>query len=230
MFKKTVAALMLAGLASGQAFALQDAGAETGVSGFITINADAFQASAGQVGLLDDRSADPLNPDVLLTSYSVDPVHGSSYALIVPDTTSSLTSFAFNLAGTPTVAGDSLYFRLFSAEQVGSANYTGTDGFSVTYFNINGTQSTYSWTVADSAANGSAFDSGWLQIAPLAGTQSMMVSLYETSADGLNNPVLGVDFSPAAPVPEPESIAMMLAGLGVLGAVSRRRAAKKKAA
>ena len=58
----------------------------------------------------------------------------------------------------------------------------------------------------------------------------MMVSLYETSADGLNNPVLAVDFSPAAPVPEPESIAMMLAGLGVLGAVSRRRAAKKKAA
>ena len=225
MFKKTVAALMLAGLASGQAFALQDAGAETDVSGFITINAAAYQASAGQIGLIDDRTG-----DTLLTSYSVDPVHGSFYALIVPDTTASLTSYTFNLAGTPTVAGDSLYFRLFSAEQVGSANYTGTDGFTVTYFNINGTQSTYSWTVADSAANGSAFDSGWLQIAPLAGTQSMMVSLYETSADGLNNPVLAVDFSPAAPVPEPESIAMMLAGLGVLGAVSRRRAAKKKAA
>lgn len=224
MFKKTVAALMLAGLASGQAFALQDAGAETDVSGFITINADAYQVGAGQVGLVDDRTG-----DTLLTSYSVDPAHGSFYALIVPDTTASLTSYTFNLAGTPTVAGDSLYFRLFSAEQVGSANYTGTDGFTVTYFNINGTQSTYSWTVADSAANGSAFDSGWLQIAPLAGTQSMMVSLYETSADGLNNPVLAVDFSPAAPVPEPESIAMMLAGLGVLGAVSRRRAAKKAA-
>lgn len=224
MFKKTVAALMLAGLASGQAFALQDAGAETDVSGFITINADAYQLGSGQVALIDDRTG-----DLLVGSQNVDPVHGSFYALIVPDTTYSSTSYTFNLAGTPTVAGDSLYFRLFSAERVTSPDYTGTDGFSVTYFNVNGTQQTYSWTVAQSQAKGSAFDSNWLQIAPLAGTQSMMVSLYETSADGLNNPVLAVDFSPAAPVPEPESIAMMLAGLGVLGAVSRRRAAKKAA-
>ena len=56
MFKKTVAALMLAGLASGQAFALQDAGAETDVSGFITINAE-YSANVSVVIVLPCMSA-----------------------------------------------------------------------------------------------------------------------------------------------------------------------------
>ena len=39
--------------------------------------------------------------------------------------------------------------------------------------------------------------------------------------------VVGVIFVSAAPVPEPETYAMLLAGLGLLGAVARRRNARK---
>lgn len=237
MFKKTVAALMLAGLASGQAFALADAGFEDnarfnavtgaatmGANGYFWANGNVYRSEKSYIDVYDDRSS-----DLLSTLSEVAPVYGTYFGLLLPDTTSSNTMLTFNLGGTPTAGGESLAFRLFSAEQFTSADYTGTDGFSVTYFNVDGTSDVQSWTVADSHGRGSAFDSGWLTIAPRAGTSGMKIDLYETSADGLNAPLLLVDYAPAAPVPEPESIAMMLAGLGVLGAVSRRRSKGKAA-
>lgn len=231
MFKKTVAALMLAGLASGQAFALTDAGFEDnarfdaltgaatmGPDGYFWANGDVYRSGSDSLMVFDDRTG-----NLLSMGYTIDPVHGNYFGLLLPNTTSSTTMLTFNLGGAPTTGGESLYFRLLSAEQTTAPEYTSTDNFSVTYFNSDGTNDFASWTVGDSAANGSALDSGWLTIAPRAGTYSMMIQLNETSADGLNAPVLLMDYSPAAPVPEPESIAMMLAGLGVLGAVSRRR-------
>lgn len=237
MFKKTVAALMLVGLASGQAFALTDAGFEDnarfdaltgaatmGANGYFWANGSVYRGESNFIDVFDDRTS-----AVLSTLSKVDPVHGTYFGLLLPDTTSSNTMQTFNLGGTACGCSESLAFRLFSAEQTTSADYTGTDGFSVTYFNIDGTSDVRSWTVADSAGRGSAFDSGWLTIAPRAGTTGMKIDLYETSTDGLNAPVLLVDYTPAVPVPEPEGIAMMLAGLGVLGAVSRRRSKGKVA-
>lgn len=232
MFKKIVAALMFAGIASGPAFALTDAGFEDDArfdvsgaaipsgSGYVWANGDIYRSGSDTLSMFDDRTG-----DLLTSAYTIDPVHGNYFGLLLPNTTSAFTMLTLNLGGTPTVGGESLSFRLLSAERTGP-EYTDTDGFSVTYFNTDGVNDMTSWTVAESEANGSAFDSGWLTIAPRAGTTSMMVQLNETSADGLNAPVLAVDFVPVTPVPEPESIAMMLAGLGVLGAVRRRNKAK----
>lgn len=234
MFKKTVAALMLAGLASGQAFALQDAGFEddtkfdavTGeaimnpaTGGYVWANGAVARSGATQIFLEDER-----NPGTFVgNGATVSPIAGNYFGVMLPDTTASSTMLTFNLGGLPTVAGDSMAFRLFSS---GDLAQDGGDGFSVTYFTTAGISQSMTWTVADSAANGSTFDSNWITFAPAVGTTSMVISLFETSGDVANAPVLAVDFSPAAPVPEPESIAMMLAGLGVLGAVSRRRAKK----
>lgn len=38
---------------------------------------------------------------------------------------------------------------------------------------------------------------------------------------------LGIDVTPTAPIPEPETFALMLAGLGVISAIARRRKAKQ---
>lgn len=234
MFKKTVAALMLAGLASGQAFALQDAGFEddtkfdavTGAAiqdpvsgGYMWANGSVARTGSAQIYLEDERSPGDFvgNGDV------VNPLAGNYFGVMLPDTTTSTTMLTLNVGGLPTGAGDNMVFRLFSA---GSAALDGDDGFSVTYHTTLGKSQTLTWTVAQSAANGSAFDSNWITFAPAVGTTSMVISLFEKSGDLANAPVLAVDFAPAAPVPEPEGIAMMLAGLGVLGAVSRRRAKK----
>jgi type VI secretion system secreted protein VgrG len=47
------------------------------------------------------------------------------------------------------------------------------------------------------------------------------------SVDEITGVPQALDFSPVSIVPEPESYAMMMAGLGLIGAVTRRRKAKQ---
>ena len=62
-----------------------------------------------------------------------------------------------------------------------------------------------------------------------AGTPQLALTfnnMYDGAAS--NAPQFAIDFA-AAPVPEADSVAMMMAGLGVLGMVARRRRAGKAA-
>ena len=66
------------------------------------------------------------------------------------------------------------------------------------------------------------FDPGTLELAALAGGDYTLVISGATLRDGgAFGGTLGV--TPLAPVPEPDSYAMFMAGLGILGAIARRR-------
>lgn len=229
MLKKFVSMLALVGLFSAPAMALTDPGFEAGTAGWDanTINGSVTRMTSGVFTVFDDRSGD------FNTGYNVDPVSGSAYGLLVSDYAAGPTQMrSFNLSGTPTVAGDSMFFRLFSAETDLAHN---NDYFTVTYNNVLGQTSSMTWHVSDTyaalgvnPATQVAPDSGWIEFAPLVGTTSVAVKLYDVSADGLTPPMVAVDFV-AAPVPEADASAMMVVGLGVLGLLARRRRIAKSA-
>lgn len=232
MLNKAISSIVLAtaALVSGQAMALQDAGFEsaTSVSSWTpTIGGTVERRSAGPVTIYDDTYGD------ITTSYSVNPVSGSSYGMLVGDYTTSATSmYTFNLSGAPTVAGDKFYVRLFSAEY-DLVNHN--DNFTVTFNNNAGAPVVFNWSVADTyqyvygGANPAlqlSPDSGWLEVSSMpVGTNSIYFQINNVSTDGGNMPLVAVDFAPAA-VPEADVTAMMLAGFGMLGLVSRRRMKK----
>lgn len=225
MLKKLIPALALAGLVSGQAMALTNAGFESGVTGWSPVVGGVVeQRSAGAVTVFDDTYGD------FSTGYSVDPVSGSSYGMLVGTYPASgpSTMYAFNLTGSPSVAGDKFYVRLFSAE-FDLANYN--DNFTVTFNTNVGAPTTFSWSVSDTyqyiyggadPLSGLQADSGWLETNMPTGTNSVYFEINNVGDVG-NMPLVAVDFAPAAPVPETDVSLMMLAGLGMLGVVARRR-------
>jgi len=59
------------------------------------------------------------------------------------------------------------------------------------------------------------------------GAYDLRISGTLTATSGLHG--VAINFSPTAPIPEPEAYAMMLAGLGLMGFVARRRKQKDAA-
>ena len=224
MLKKLIPALALAGLVSGQAMALTNAGFESGVDGWSpAIGGVVEQRSAGTVMVFDDNYGD-------FEASPVDPVSGSSYGMLVGtyQVSDPSTMYAFNLTGSPSVAGDKFYVRLFSAEYDLANN---NDNFTVTFNTNTGAPTVFSWSVSDTYQYiyggadplvGINADSGWLDTDMPTGTNSVYFQINNVG-DANNMPLVAVDFAPAAPVPETDVSLMMLAGLGVLGVVARRR-------
>jgi hypothetical protein len=239
MLKKLVYALALTGLASGQAFALSNPGFEAGLganpAGWVSpLGTVTSVASGTTVDVIDDTGT-----PTSIYSAAVDAMSGNNFGLIetcaaniaVANCTSTV-SFSFNLGGPVSNSGDMLWMRLFTADY-DAANYN--DSVSVSYFGASSGAALQTDTISvqSMADVGLNTDSGWQGFAVPVGTQSMMVQLNNVSStlvpsDALyNRPIVALDYAAAvqvSPVPEADASAMMLAGLGVLGMVARRRA------
>lgn len=243
MLKKIVYALALSGLASGQAFALNNPGFEDGLganpTGWVSPMPEGkltSVASGTMVRVIDDAY---LPSPTEIYAVSVDAMSGNNFGLLetcpastaVLDCTSNV-SFSFNLGGPVSNYGDVLWMRLFTADFI-PADYN--DSVSVSYFGASAGAALQVDTISVQSMydEGLNTDSGWKGFGVPIGTNSIMVQLNNVAnnpvipSDALyNRPIVALDYdaAPVTPVPEAGTTAMMLAGLGVLGMVSRRRA------
>ena len=252
MLKKLVYALALTGLASGQAFALSNPGFESGTTAgwFPTVPAGglsvvAYGSPAATVNVVDDIEpayshlsiVDAVPTGDLPGTIGVGGYVGlieTCAASIAAVDCASATSMTFNLGGPVSAYGDYFLARLFTADW--ESNYN--DSVTINYFGAaSGTPlQTDVISVQSMDAGGSPFDSGWQAFGVPVGTQSIFVQVDNVAIvpylgnplDSLyNRPIVAIDYAAAiavTPVPEADVSAMMLAGLGVLGLVARRRA------
>lgn len=146
----------------------------------------------------------------------------------------STTTMTFNLAGPVSAYGDYFLARLFTADW--DTNYN--DSVTIRYFGAASATAlaTDVISVQSMDAGGTPYDSGWQAFGVPVGTQSIFVQVDNVAIvpylgnpqDNLyNRPIVAIDYAAAiavTPVPEADVNAMMLAGLGVLGLVARRRA------
>lgn len=241
MLKKIVYALALSGLATGQAFALNNPGFEDGLganpAGWVTpLGTLTSVASGTTVRVIDDAY---LPTPTEIYSTPVTAMSGNNFGLLetCPASTAVLScnsnvSFSFSLGGPVSNFGDVLWMRLFTADFV-PADYN--DSVSVSYFGAGSGAALQVDTISVQSMynEGLNTDSGWKGFGVPVGTNSIMVQLNNVAtapvipSDNLyNRPIVALDYdaAPVTPVPEADVTAMMLAGLGVLGMVSRRRA------
>ncbi|WP_310462459.1 PEP-CTERM sorting domain-containing protein [Sphaerotilus sp.] len=226
MLKKFVSILALAGLASGQAFAATNLGFESGTTGWTVTNGvlTAVTTNTAPITVFNDydSNSNTVADDDITTAYNIAAQTGNAFGLLNNNYMGSVT-FAFNAGGVPTNANDMLWLRMFSAEY----DFQGlTGGINDDFVRVTYTGGV-AGTVTDTfyASQGTYVDSGWVGFAIPVGTTNMQIAVVDVN--GINAPQVGLDFT-AAPVPEPEVNLMMLAGLGVIGGLARRR--MKKAA
>jgi hypothetical protein len=243
MLKKTVYALALTALASGQAFALNNPGFEDSLganpTGWVTpLGTLTSVASGTTVRVIDDAY---LPTPTEIYSTPVTAMSGNNFGLLetCPAATAVLScnsnvSFSFSLGGPVSIYGDILWMRLFTADFI-PADYN--DSVSVSYFGTGsgGALQVDTVSVQTMYDEGLNTDSGWKGFGVPVGTNTIMVQLNNVAtspvvpSDNLyNRPIVALDYdaAPVTPVPEAETSAMMLAGLGVLGLVARRRTKK----
>lgn len=248
MLKKSVYALALCGLVSGQAFALTNTGFEAGTgtnpAGWMALGAEGVMtsvASGTRLYTVNDENG-PGNEisfvhDDGAPGTGVLAADGSNFGMleICPASTAApgcgsssgaTATYGLNLAGPVSNGGDIMWLRLMTEDYSVGSLYN--DKISVSYYGASSTSAlaTDSLSVSGLASQHIYYDSGWVGFAVPVGTQNLIVSL--TNADPYNRPIGLLDYT-AAPVPEADSVAMMMAGLGVLGFVSRRRRAGKAA-
>lgn len=253
MIRKSVSSAVLALLAAAAvspAFALNNTGFEDGnTNNWVTPvgSLSAYGTAGTTVSLIDDGYG--LYAPI---SASVTPIVDSYFGLLslpctdpanVATCTSSI-SFTANLGGAVSRAGDLMWVRLLTSDfrdNSGPAPYN--DYVSVSYFGTGSTAALATDTISvdsmwtedlngDGVPDNNAYDSGWRGFAVPVNTNSITVTLANGPAgDMYNRPFAALDYYAAPPVvavPEADSVAMMLAGLGVLGVVARRRKAKAK--
>ncbi len=251
MIRKSVSSAVLAMLAAtavSPAFALTNTGFEDGnANGWTTPlgSLNVYGTAGTTVQLIDDGYGLYAPIPVDLT-----PVDGNHFGLLSlpctdPANVATCTtgfSFTANVGGPVSQVGDIMWIRFLTPDFRGNgAPAVYNDNFSVSYYgtasNVALATDTLSvdslWTEdldGDGIADNNAYDSGWRGFAVPLNTNSITLTLQNGPAGDLyNRPFVALDYysAPVAVVPEADSVAMMLAGLGVLGAVSRRRAARK---
>lgn len=267
MLKKLVYALALTGLASGQAFALNDPGFEN-ASNWVTpvgsltrvdygspqanvvVRDDAYNMQpdgyGGPVQLADGTVVGNITVDAVPTALLPGSVGvGSSFGLIetcpasvkVGDCPAAGVAFSFNLGGPVSTFGDYFLVRFMTADYERNFN----DKVTVTYYGTAGVLATdhvsvFSENLADPfwVETLGQTDPNWSAFGVPVGTNAIQIQVDNVAALGqpagynlYNRPLVAIDYAAAiavTPVPEADASAMMLAGLGVLGLVARRRA------
>jgi MYXO-CTERM domain-containing protein len=243
MIRKFALSAVLAALAASPAFALNNPGFEDSLganpAGWVTpLGTLTSVASGTTVRVIDDGYQ--LTPTEIYAT-SVTAMSGNNFGLLetCPATTPVLScgsnvAFSFSLGGPVSNYGDVLWLRLFTADFV-PATYN--DSVSVSYFGTGSGAALQVDTISVQSMynEGLNTDSGWKGFGVPVGTNSIMVQLNNVATGTLipsdslyNRPIAAIDYdaAPVTPVPEAETSAMMLAGLGVLGLVARRRRQK----
>jgi len=174
----------------------------------VTVSVGTAEGSAGISGL----SASATNGSVNLTSnfYKQINLTGARavYEVILPYTYSFVAS-ALPGGGTAGMSGD-IELAADVTFAGGSSQRNRTSLFS-----------SYGSTNVEAGGIETKSGSGvlTLQVAASADTRSLYISAYSNLSGGA--------YTPTAPVPEPETYAMLLAGLGLMGAITRRRSANR---
>ncbi|WP_338412951.1 PEP-CTERM sorting domain-containing protein [uncultured Sphaerotilus sp.] len=242
MIKKSVSIAVLAALAAfaaTPAFALNNPGFEAGLganpTGWVTPGGALTSVVSGTTVHVIDDAYYPTPTEIYSTAVTA--MSGNNFGLLetCPAGTPALScattvSFSFNLGGPVSNYGDLLWMRLFTAEYL-PANYN--DSVSVSYFGASSLSALATDTISVQSMEDAGIntDSGWQGFAVPVGTQSLMLQLNNVAvgtsipSDAFyNRPIAALDYQAAVtPVPEAETSAMMLAGLGLLGLVARRR-------
>jgi len=182
-----------------------------------------------------------LSATALLSNAHAGPVYSADHSGLGPIASPGQLSDTFNATAGLAV----LNFELQGYLSLDGANNGYTDTFSLT---VNGTTLlTGSWDLGGGGANvlyfnpnnaivnahatsyfGGGKASVEIPIALLDGSNTIKFS-YAGEAQGLGDEGWGINTVSVSAVPEPETYAMLLAGLGLLGCMTRRKAVKKSA-
>lgn len=240
MIRKFVVSASLAACAATPALALTNTGFEDSLganpAGWVTVPMGAATTTGSLTSVPSNTPATVIDdgyatypdytPDDGLGGISA--MAGNNFGLLetCPVTTAATACqfsavYSFNLGGPVSTYGDIMWMRLLTQDW--EAKYD--DYVSVSYFGAGSTTALATDTI--SASTMSVVDSGWQGFGVPVGTQSLQVSLVNFG-DVYNRPIAALDYQYAAPVPEADVTAMMLAGLGMLGVVARRRNSKAK--
>ena len=164
------------------------------------------------------------------TTYNA--VEGSKFALIsggslpLQGFIGQPTDGALLLTGLTVNSGEAL---TFSWAFLGK-DYLPFDDFGGVSFNgvVNGASFNQTTTLASIGSVGDRGDSGWktFSFTPNGNFVGSITFFAANKGDTVNVSQFAVDNLQIAAVPEPETYAMFLAGLGIMGAVARRRSKK----
>lgn len=150
------------------------------------------------------------------------------------DCNPSGSAFSVNLGGASSVLGDYFLVRFMTADYEPDFN----DKVTVTYYGAAGVLGADHVSVFKEDPSDLFWvetqgyhDSDWAAFGVPEGTNAIQIQLDNVAAAGqpagynlYNRPIVAIDYAAAVtPVPEAGTSAMMLAGLGVLGLVARRR-------
>ena len=146
---------------------------------------------------------------------------GAQFVELFSKGTGLFTSDTFsitNLASTTIGAGYTLWYRALTQDTLSLTNLAGDSAWVQEY--VQGNNGTWSWKTI--AAWESALGStSWQHVALDSGAKGIRISM---NGDGDNRK--SYFFADISPVPEPGEWAMILAGLGLVGMMSRRRSLK----